>query len=297
MLEDRDYMRQPDSYTPRVSWAVVLIIANAVAFIGLQVWAKFWDNGLELQNQYLALSLDGIRHGYVWQFLTFQFMHAGWMHLLGNSLFIYFFGRSVETVLGRNRFLGLYFLSGILGGVAQMVFDLVTHDYQTSVVGASAGACGLVAAFAVINWVETFTIFVYFFPVTMRGRTLLWISIGIAVACLLTTGSNIASVAHLGGILTGYLYAQLIFHAHWPQWNFFHRRRQSQPAREMAATRARESGRFWRSRPPQDDVPPEQFVPDAVDAILDKISAQGIQSLTAREREILEQARKKMGRS
>ena len=293
MIGDRDYMRQPEYGAIHVSWTVILLIVNAVAFVAQQVWTNF-GNGWPILAQYGALSLDGMRHGYYWELLTFQFMHANWLHLLGNSLAIYFFGRSVETVLGRNRFLALYFLSGILGGVAQILFNLAVHTEDVSILGASAGAYGLVAAFAVINWTETFTLLFYFFPITMRGRTLLWVSIGIAVLGLMTTGNNIANAAHLGGIVTGYLYAQLIFHSQWPQWNIFHRRRQL-PAPELATTtRSRESSRFWRPRPVDDDVPADQFVQDAVDPILDKISAHGIQSLTAREREILELARKKM---
>ena len=75
--------------------------------------------------EHLALSLEGLRHGYVWQLLTFQFLHAGWMHLLFNLLAIYFFGRSVEFVLGRRRWLALYFLSGTIGGLVQMLLSLL----------------------------------------------------------------------------------------------------------------------------------------------------------------------------
>ena len=63
----------------------------------------------------MILSKQGLMHGYVWQLLTFQFLHAGWLHLIFNGLAIYFFGRSVEYVLGRSRWLRLYFASGVLG--------------------------------------------------------------------------------------------------------------------------------------------------------------------------------------
>ena len=130
--------------------------------------------------QYFALSLAGLKSGYLWQLVTFQFMHAGWLHLIFNSLAIFFFGRPVETALGRGRFLAVYFSSGIIGGVVQMLFALMFSSFDAPVVGASAGAYGLVAAFAVLHWTERFTLLIYFLPVTLRGKTLLWGSLALA---------------------------------------------------------------------------------------------------------------------
>src|SRR5471030_2613942 len=115
MLEDRDYMRQPVYQEPRVSFTVALLIANAIVFV-IQLIAAPSTTAAEIEDTYFALSLAGLSNGYVWQLLTYQFMHAGWMHMIFNSLAIFFFGRSVETVLGRNRFVAVYFSSGIIGG-------------------------------------------------------------------------------------------------------------------------------------------------------------------------------------
>ena len=78
-----------------------------------------FEGGAELKNTYLALSLDGLRSGYVWQLLTFQFMHVSVLHILFNSLAIFFFGRPVEEAMGARRFLTLYFTSGVVGGLVQ----------------------------------------------------------------------------------------------------------------------------------------------------------------------------------
>src|SRR5271170_2947880 len=129
MLEDRDYMRQPTYHEPRVSFTIVLLIVNALVFL-FQLFAQSqFAQGAEIEEKYFALSLDGLKSGYVWQLLTFQFMHAGWMHIIFNSLAIFFFGRSVETVLGSRRFLAVYFSSGIIGGVVQMLFALLIPKY------------------------------------------------------------------------------------------------------------------------------------------------------------------------
>jgi len=289
MLEDRDYMRQPEYHTSRVSFTVMLLIVNAVVFLVQLVSANF-PHGEDIQYQYFALSLDGLRQGYVWQLLTFQFMHGGWMHIIFNSLAIFFFGRPVETVLGSKRFIGLYLVSGTIGGLVQSLFALAIPSFDVPVVGASAGAMGLVAAFAVINWMERFTLLFYFIPITMNGKTLLWASIGLAVLGMLNVNSHIANAAHLGGIIAGFFYARQILHGNWPQWKLFRRRERP---REVVATRTKEN-KFWRSAPEEEDVSTDQFLQNEVDPILEKISAHGIKSLTAREREILEAARKKM---
>jgi membrane associated rhomboid family serine protease len=294
MLEDRDYMRQPEYHTSRVSFTVVLLIVNAVVFLA-QLAANQSPGGAEIQYNYFYLSLDGLRHGYVWQLLTFQFMHASWTHIIFNSLTIFFFGRSVETVLGGRRFLGLYFVSGIIGGLVQMLLALLIPAFDSPVVGASAGAAGLVSAFAVINWTEPFTLLIYFIPITMRGKTLFFGALCVVVLCLLNVSSHVANAAHLGGILAGFVYARQILHGNWPHWNWKLFQRRERP-RETVTTRTREN-KFWRSVPADEEVPTDQFVQNEVDPILDKISAHGIQSLTAREREILEAARKKMSRS
>jgi hypothetical protein len=216
------------------------------------------------------------------------------LHILFNSLAIFFFGRPVETVFGSGKFLTLYFSSGIIGGAVQMLFALWRPDFfGGAVVGASAGAYGLVAAFAVINWTEQFTLLIYFIPVTMRGRTLLWVSIGLALVGLMTRGSGVANAAHLGGILTGYFCVRYIFQGRWPQLELPSRRE----PRELAA---KSTGKytFWGSaaNKPDEELSAAEFLQREVDPILEKISAHGIQSLTAREREILEKARAKMAK-
>lgn len=294
MLEDRDYMRQP-SFEPRVSFTVALLIVNAIVFL-IQLSSRNAVHGAEIQATYFALSLAGIKSGYVWQLLTFQFMHATWLHLICNSLAIYFFGRPVESAIGGKKFLALYFSSGVIGGLTQILFTLVFNLQDGPVVGASAGAYGLTAAFAMMNWTEQLTLILYFVPVTMRGRTLLWLCIALAVGGMFMPSSGIANAAHLGGILTGVFFVRQIIEGRWhfPQWRLPQRR---VPPREFVAKSAGKKA-FWSSSvtPPDEDLTKDEFLQKQVDPILDKISARGIQSLTAQEREILEKARSKMNR-
>src|SRR5262245_17809634 len=108
MLEDRSYMRR----APFDSWrsaTLMLLVVNVAAFLLQQIVSKYSTFPV---YGYFALSLPGLLHGYVWQLLTFQLMHGGWIHLIVNCLAIFMMGREVEEALGRRNFLLLYFSSG-----------------------------------------------------------------------------------------------------------------------------------------------------------------------------------------
>src|SRR3954464_5337207 len=146
MLEDRSYMRQP-RFGAQSSATIWLVVANVLAFIAQLVLTHYWTR----VNYFLPLSLDGLRHGYVWQLVSFQFMHAGFLHLFFNCLVIYMFGRPVEDALGTKNFLILYFLSGIIGGLCQILAGILLKGiFAAPVVGASAGGFGLTSAFALL---------------------------------------------------------------------------------------------------------------------------------------------------
>ena len=310
MLEDRDYMRQPVHYRPYLSLTVALLVANAIVFL---VECILSSNPLRLVPDnpfiynYFALSLEGLEHGFVWQLLTYQFMHSGLLHILLNCWAIYVFGRAMEETLGPGKFLILYFSSGILGGLVEMLGALVwPSHFGTAVVGASAAALGLVAAFATLYPEQQLTLLLFFvLPVTLRAKYLLWGTALVSAFCILfpdswlaaLMGGNIAHAAHLGGMLMGFVFARLFIQGRWSRspWGA----PSSRPAarREFAVTRSGK-GRFWHSTAGESDeeLPTDEFVKSEVDPILDKISAHGIQSLTARERETLEKARSKMAK-
>lgn len=179
MLDDRYYMRGP-SFGVRRSATVILLIVNALVFLAQLSFTRFSDFPV---NQYFALSLWGLHHGYVWQLVTFQFMHGGWLHLLLNCWVIYVFGRELEETLGVKRFLTLYFASGIIGGLLQALAGLlIGGPFARPVVGASAGGFGLVAAFATLYPERPLMLLLFFvIPVNMRAKFLLLFS-GLAAA-------------------------------------------------------------------------------------------------------------------
>ena len=295
-------MRQ-SPFDSRRSATMVLLIANVVVFI-LQCFYYGYPPGDRLPpGDVLALSWGGLSHGYIWQLITFQFLHANFWHLLFNGWALYVFGREVEETLGVKRFLTLYFTSGAIGGLLQAVAGgLAIHfanwqwgaAFAAPAVGASAGCLGLIAAFATLYPERPLTLLLFLIiPVTMRAKFLLLFSALLSVfGILFPGGRHTADVAHLGGIITGLIFVRYAIHwnFHWPQL----RRTRTAPARRLVKVNSGPSALRGRKGSSREDLPAEDFFSKEVDPILDKISAHGIQSLTPRERQILEAARAKM---
>jgi membrane associated rhomboid family serine protease len=305
MLEDRYYMRQ-SSFDSRKSATMILLIANVAAFL-LECIYYHYPNIVFTKGDYLALSWEGLKAGHVWQLLTFQFLHAGLLHLLFNCWAIYIFGREVEIALGAKRFLILYFGSGVVGGLFQAfagsLAEIFPHSqwaqaFAAPTVGASAGALGLMAAYATMFPERSFTLLLFLIiPVNMRAKFLLLFTALLSVFGILFPGKTgaVADAAHLGGMLTGIFFVRYAMHWnwHWPNLN----RRRGSPPRRLVKVSSASSARWGRSKSAaESEMPADEFLSREVDPILDKISAHGIQSLTERERRILEAARERMGK-
>jgi len=246
---------------------------------------------------WLALSSEGLRHGYVWQLITFQFLHGGLWHLGCNLLGFWFFGRFVENVLGPRRYLFAYLGCGVMGGLLQSVLMLLfPQHYGGYLLGASAGTSGLFAIFARL---ESQGIVRVNFILPIRAHTLLMASLFIALFfTLVPVQGGVAHAAHLGGLLAGVGFVHLKWHQDfrplpWVEW------RQNRRTRIRIARPPREAQGPTPSRVTVESAPKtgaKDFMASEVDPILDKISAHGIHSLTAEERAILDRAQKRMAK-
>ncbi len=287
MLEDRAYMRQSPGHYRSAAMTIFYLVIGC--FLVQQV-DLFYNRGR--LNHYLALSPAGIKQGYIWQFFTFQFLHVGVLHLLFNLLGLYSFGKGLEQVIGTRRFLQGYLISGAIGGVFQVALGFISPGlwgYPT--VGASAGICGIIAIYAMLE--PHGSVSVWGFP--MRAKAF---AIGLALLSIffivVPVGAT-AHGAHLGGLLAGAAFVRWFMHSDWslPRIRF----KQAPRPRELVNA---PSGSFWKKAKvlPEEELPlpTGDFISKEVDPILDKISAHGIQSLTDRERRILEAARAKMAK-
>lgn len=291
MLDDRPYMKRVSfgSACPAVK---AILWINAAVFV-LQALLEKWG-GVYAMREVFALSQEELARGYVFQLISYQFLHGDLWHLLGNLLVIYFMGKEMERVLGRKSFLVLYFSAGIVGGLLHIALAWLDVLPNIPVVGASAAAFGLVAAFATMFPNQPITLLLFFvLPVSFRARTLLWIALSLAVFGIVAMQeSRIAHGAHLGGLCAGVAYVYFIVRGDWqfqkPAFSRQSSRRQS----------ARRGGKPWGNARAvaKKERSGADFISKEVDPILDKISEQGIHSLTEKERRLLESARSKMER-
>jgi len=229
-------------------------------------------------DQLFGFSGEGMRRGFVWQPLTYMFLHSGIWHILINMFVLWFFGREVEYFIGPKYFTRLYFLGGLAGAGLWLVFNF--HS-PVPVVGASAAVLGCVIAFATLFPDREITLLVFFIlPVTLKAKYMALIAIAFDVVPLLSgTETTVAHLAHLGGAAFGYLYIKQLGYGATPIWLL-------RLQRFAQSLRPRQ-----RSHSPPRYGSSEEFIRREIDPILDKIAREGMHSLTRQERKILESAK------
>jgi membrane associated rhomboid family serine protease len=139
--------------------------------------------------------------------LTSMFLHGSWMHLLGNSLFLWVFGNNVEDSMGRLRFLLFYVLCGLGAAAVQIVAG---PDSPVPMVGASGAIAGVLGAYLWLYPRVRVNVLVIFFIISLPAYLVLlwWIGLQILNAHYARLGaesSGVAVWAHIGGFATGLL--------------------------------------------------------------------------------------------
>lgn len=285
-------------HRPWPSLTVIIIGINVAIFVIQSILlmlpdstlANWFYNNLPLRP-YLLIK------GAIWQLFTFPFLHGGVFHLFINCLVLFLIGRHVELLISQRAYLLFYLGAGAIGGIVQSAFMLAfpEHFGTGPVVGASAGVSGLVALFAMLNK-EAFlqVLLAFIIPIRMRAITLLYILLGIALLGMLQPHSGVAHAAHLGGLLTGICYAVYLKRVPVEECDSVDKMPKIQIVKVKLQQIASYNYMKGKVRGQDEDLPPDEFIEKEVDPILDKIREQGINSLTERERQILERACRKI---
>ncbi len=296
MLSDRDYMsrgggRRPshDSNENNPNMCVYVLIAiNALVFFAL-------PSNLDLYSR-LALSTTGIKLGMYWQIITTMFLHANFMHILVNMWGLYLFGTLIAPHLKTTRFLTMYFISGICGSLLWLAFNWNSPAY---VVGASGALFGVLIATAMLEPDREFILLL--FPVPMKTKTLVAIYAVVEILSAQSSTGNIAHLAHVGGLIGGYLFIRLFCPEliRWEPFSFLLPKKSGGAATSSKGWTIHTAPLKFKSKSAFDF---EQHVKDStmqvtqkeLDHLLDKISRDGINSLSDAEMATLRKAREQM---
>ncbi|AKJ64288.1 rhomboid family intramembrane serine protease [Kiritimatiella glycovorans] len=209
-----------------------------------------------------------------WRLVTYIFLHGGTGHLFFNMLALFLLGPAVEYALGSRRFLTLYFVSGILGGLG---WSLLSG--RGICVGASGSIFGVLASYAALF--PNARMQLLFPPVVLRAWQLVGILSLIELMSVLgQQGGHVANSAHLSGGVAGFLYAVYLVRKNEP-WRF----RRSFGWMDLFMGGRSSSSR--RTPPRRTSSRPQE---GEVDRILDKVAREGMNALNERERKILRRA-------
>jgi membrane associated rhomboid family serine protease len=138
---------------------------------------------------------------YLWQLATYNFLHGGIFHLLFNFLALWMFGGELESLWGSRKFLRYFLFCGIGAGICTVILT----PYQfIPVIGASGAIYGILLAF---GWLfPNRLIYIYFlFPIPAKYMVIIFGLIEL-FSSMQGTGSGIAHLTHLGGLLVGLFY-------------------------------------------------------------------------------------------
>jgi membrane associated rhomboid family serine protease len=256
-----------------------LLIVHAGAYLFQIITGHRWDQFFGLVPTMVVSS------GAVWQLVTYVFQHGNPVHLLWNMLILWMFGSDLELHWGPKRFLLFYLVCGIGAGVATV---LLTPSTSTVTVGASGANFGLLAAFGLL-FPDRPVAFMLIFPMKAKYFVVL---LGLLQLLFFSqdAGGGIAYGTHIGGLVTGVIYVLIALRPPGIQGRkWFRIARRRRPDLTIVSTKQKEQATRQDSSGGTDDVEQEE-----IDRILDKISALGIDSLSEREKRILERASKTM---
>jgi len=271
-----------------------LLIANAIVFVlqlltgtgkpygvgVIQAWCDFVPR----------LAINELQ---IWRFFTYMFLHGDFGHIFFNMFGLWMFGTSVEALWGQRTFLIYYFVCGLGGALLYGIFNLSGINSIVPMLGASGAVFGILLAYG-MTFPDRIILFMFILPIKAKYLVVIF---GLIELLSIPQADHVARLAHLGGMLSGFLFLRFTAPSltagtrvgrgpdvggAWRRFKTKRRVRIVRPDRD-----APRDGRGF------DDHRSKPRDTGEIDRILDKISRQGLQSLTDEEQEILRRAGRK----
>ncbi len=186
---------------------IYLVLLNVLVFL-LTNYTRISFKGLPLVY-WISLVPSFVNRGWIWQFLTYMFVHGSFTHLFFNMFALIMFGRILERALGTREFLLFYFLCGILGGVVSYLFYLLQGVTNVAIMGASGSIYALLFLCAVIFPSSRLMLF-FFIPIKMPYAVMIYIAIEV-FSQVFGMANGVAHLIHLSCILIAWIYVMLRF--------------------------------------------------------------------------------------
>lgn len=291
---------------------IQLIIINVAVFVLVGIVQLITDltfgrGSVSVMMDYLGMPMQfGTLLYRPWTPITYMFGHAGFFHIFFNMLFLYWFGRILSEYLGGPKVLNVYILGGLTGALLYMtvyptILSLLEPGLNIStidprLIGASAGVFAVV--FSAATLLPNYTVFLLFIgPVKIKYIALFY---GVVFLISLAGQNSGGQVAHIGGALMGVLYIRQIQRGRdlgvWIQsflrfaGNLFKPRPRIKVTYNKKKEKAYSATRSASGRAPERSGSASQ---EEIDAILDKISERGYESLSKEEKQKLFNASKR----
>ncbi len=276
---------QPTPLKPGKSWSVPLVDPVTNQKVGEELYRSWhflngWGH-FSLTKGFLSLE--------VWRVVSYQFLHANVSHLFFNMFGLFMFGGMVEQFLGSKKFLSFYLLCGISGGLLYLIIvglvalgvplpgTLAATSIYTPLIGASAGVFGVIIACAKIS--PNQSVYLLLLPIPLKLKWLAYGYVAFAAFNLISGGNNAGGdAAHIGGAIAGYFYI-----------------RNTHLLRGFLDFGIGPAPKNPGGRHPRPSGPPTRLERKA-DKILEKVHAKGMQSLSEREKKILNKSAKQGSR-
>ena len=290
-----------------------LLIVNVLAFIATFVLER---SGIDLTRM-LGLHFFLANEFHIYQFITYMFLHGGFTHILFNMFALWMFGSVIERVWGPKKFLFYYICCGVGAGFTQELVQYITYSmegiaaYQYvnaggvqmttdayinlwTTIGASGAVYGILLAFGMIFPNERLFIIPFPFPIKAKWLIVGYIAIELFSA-MSGPGDGVAHMAHLGGMLFGFLLIR-----YWQKHpdssagfgrsrgqEFFDNLKRKYDARQNQQHMKAEHTSASRRETDEEYNARQRKNQEEVDAILDKIRKSGYDSLTKEEKKKL----------
>ena len=290
-----------------------LLIVNVLAFIATFVFER---SGIDL-TRLLGLHFFLASEFHIYQFITYMFLHGGFTHILFNMFALWMFGSVIERVWGSKKFLFYYICCGVGAGFTQELVQYITYSMEDiaayqyvnaggvqmttdayinlwTTIGASGAVYGILLAFGMIFPNERLFIIPFPFPIKAKWLILGYIAIELFSA-MSGPGDGVAHMAHLGGMLFGFLLIR-----YWQKHpdssagfgrsrgqEFFDNLKRKYDARQTQQHMNAEHTSDPRRETDEEYNARQRKNQEEVDAILDKIRKSGYDSLTKEEKKKL----------